>query len=106
GAPPAPDPPPSSAAPPEPELKEQHFTIHYGETGHSYEALVAPYLRGAGEVLVEDPYIRANHQVQNFVRFCEAVVKHSAVKKIRLVTSYEHSQQKDEVLHLRSEEHT
>ncbi len=71
------------------ELREQHFTIYYGETGHSYETIIAPYLQGATEVLVEDPYIRLPYQIQNFVRFCEAVVKHSNVKRIRLITSYD-----------------
>jgi ATP-dependent Lon protease len=89
--------PAAAAAPPhEPEPQERHFTILYGDTGHSYESIIGLYLRGAREVLVEDPYIRATHQVQNFVRFCEAVVKLSGVKKIRLITSYEHSQQQAE----------
>ena len=76
---------------------EQHFTIYYGDTGHSYESLMAPYFRGASVVVVEDPYIRVTHQVQNFVRFCEAVVKHSAVKIIRLITSYDDSTQLTDV---------
>jgi len=72
-----------------PELQEQHFTIHYGETGHSYESIILPYLNGAKVVEIEDPYIRANHQVQNFVRFCEAVIKSPSVKTIRLTTSHD-----------------
>jgi ATP-dependent Lon protease len=75
----------------EPELKEQHFTILYGDTGHSYESIIAPYLRGARAIRIEDPYIRAPHQIQNFVRFCEAVVKHSAVRKIHLITGFDDS---------------
>lgn len=80
--------PPTSAGL-ETELREQHFTIFYGDTGYSYESMIAPYLRGAGEVSVEDPYIRAPHQIQNFVRFCEMVVKHAAVRRIHLLTSYD-----------------
>ena len=38
---------------------------------------------------MEDPYIRATHQVQNFVRFCEAVLKAPTVRKIVLTTSYD-----------------
>lgn len=41
------------------------------------------------EVLVEDPYVRMPHQIQNFVRFCEVVVKAATVKRIRLITSYD-----------------
>lgn len=74
---------------PDAEPKEQHFTILYGDTGRSYESIIGPYLTGAKEVIVEDPYIRLTHQVQNFVRFCETVVKLSAVKRIRLVTGYD-----------------
>lgn len=68
---------------------EQHFTILYGDTGYSYETIMAPYLAGAKEVLVEDPYVRMPHQIQNFVRFCEVVVKAATVKRIRLITSYD-----------------
>jgi len=70
-------------------LKEQHFTIRYGEVGHSYDSIIGPYLAGAKEVIVEDPYIRMTHQVQNLVRFCEAVVKAGSVKRIKLITGYD-----------------
>jgi ATP-dependent Lon protease len=79
------------------ELKERHFSILYGDTGYSYELLVGPYLRGASELHIEDPYIRMTHQIQNLVRFCEAVVKLSTVKRIRLTTSYDDPVQMEEV---------
>ena len=71
------------------ELKEQHYTITYGSTGYSYESIIVPYLVGAKSVVIEDPYIRATHQVQNFIRFCEAVLKQPSVKRIQLITSYD-----------------
>ena len=71
------------------EPTEKHYTIFYGDTGHSYESIIGPYLKGAKEITVEDPYIRVVHQIQNFVRFCETVVKLSTVRKINLVTSYD-----------------
>lgn len=71
------------------ELKEQHFTILYGDTGHSYESILGPYLRGAKAVFIEDPYIRLQHQIQNFVRFCETLLKTPSVKKISLITGYD-----------------
>lgn len=40
------------------EPQERHFTIRYGETGHSFETIVGPYLAGAKEVIVEDPRMR------------------------------------------------
>lgn len=70
-------------------LKEQHYTIHYGATGYSYESIVGPYLEGAKSIEIEDPYIRVTHQIHNFVRFCEAVTKAPTVLKIRLITSYD-----------------
>lgn len=73
----------------EPELREQHFSILYGDTGHSYESILGPYLRGAKSVTIEDPYIRMPHQIQNFVRFCETILRHSVAKKITLITSYD-----------------
>lgn len=72
-----------------PDLKEQHYTITYDSTGYSYESIIVPYLVGAKSVVIEDPYIRATHQVQNFIRFCEAVLKQPTVKKIQLITSYD-----------------
>jgi len=69
--------------------QEQHFTIHYGATGYSYDSIFSPYLKNAKTVVIEDPYVRMTHQIQNFVRFCEAVIKSSMVKRIELTTSYD-----------------
>jgi ATP-dependent Lon protease len=79
------------------EPQEQHFTIHYGATGYSYESIITPYLNGAKEVTVEDPYIRAIHQVQNFVRLCETFVKHGGVKKVTLITSFDNTTQLEDM---------
>ncbi|WP_448111306.1 BREX system Lon protease-like protein BrxL [Pseudomonas lini] len=79
------------------ELKEQHFTILYGDTGYSYESIIGPYLRGAKTVVIEDPYIRLHHQIQNFVRFCETVLKAGTVKKISLITGYDDKTQLAEI---------
>jgi ATP-dependent Lon protease len=72
-----------------PEPKEQHFTILYGDVGYSYESIMAPYLRGAKAIVVEDPYIRLQHQIHNFVRLCETVLKLGSIKKISLITSHD-----------------
>ena len=69
--------------------KELHYTIAYGDTGHSYDSIFGPYLAGAKSIVVEDPYIRLPHQIANFVRFCETVVKADTVQRISLVTSYD-----------------
>ena len=81
----------SAEIPKEPtnDLKGNHFTINYGATGHTYETIIGPYLQNAKELVIEDPYIRAQHQIANFVRFCETVVKNPTVQKIHLITSYD-----------------
>lgn len=58
-------------------------------TGYSYEALFKPYISSAlTEVWVEDPYIRHTHQLYNFLRFCEMLLKGACkVKRIHLLTS-------------------
>lgn len=80
------------------ELQEQHFTIYYGSIGFSYESILAPYLLGAKVVEIDDPYIRVTHQIQNFVRFCEAVIKTPTIKKISLCTSYDEQTDKQELM--------
>ncbi len=77
---------PTPAASP---LTERHFTILYGDTGYSYESIIGPYLQGAKSLVIEDPYIRMQHQIQNFVRFCETVLKADTVKRISLITGYD-----------------
>ncbi|SFI33056.1 ATP-dependent Lon protease [Pseudomonas guineae] len=79
------------------ELIERHFTIMYGDVGHSYESIIGPYLQGAKAVVIEDPYIRLQHQIHNFVRFCECALKAGTVKKITLVTGYDDNTQVAEI---------
>jgi ATP-dependent Lon protease len=88
---------PGETSPVQPQLREQHFTIMYGDTGHSYESIIGPYLSGAKSVVIEDPYIRLQHQIQNFVRFCETVLRSGTVKKIDLVTGYDDNTQLAEI---------
>ena len=71
------------------DLAEQHYRINYDDNGHTYDTIVGPYLAGAKSIKIEDPYIRMPHQIANFVRFCETVVKSPTVREIHLVTSYD-----------------
>ena len=77
--------------------QERHFTILYGDTGHSYESIVGPYLRLATVAIVEDPYIRKTHQIQNFLRLCEAFIKQPTLRQITLITKAEDAEQRAEV---------
>ena len=79
------------------ELGERHVTIHYGDTGYSYQALFGDYLNGAKELSVEDPYIRRDHQLRNFIQLCELCVQVGTIKKISLITGIDHDYQKAEV---------
>ncbi|AWP13339.1 putative MIT domain-containing protein 1 [Scophthalmus maximus] len=67
----------------------EQVKISEDATGYSYEALFKPYISSSlTEVWVEDPYIRHIHQLYNFVRFCEMLMKASCkVKSIHLLTS-------------------
>ncbi|XP_029937531.1 MIT domain-containing protein 1 isoform X2 [Myripristis murdjan] len=76
------------------QLKEDgkyHEQIRIAEdaTGYSYESLFKPYISSSlTEVWVEDPYIRHIHQLYNFLRFCEMLLKAPCkVKRIHLLTS-------------------
>ncbi|KAM6985825.1 MIT domain-containing protein 1 [Aplochiton taeniatus] len=67
----------------------EQMRILENATGYSYETLFKPYMDdGLTEVWVEDPYIRHIHQLYNFLRFCEMVLKTPCkVTKIHLLTS-------------------
>jgi ATP-dependent Lon protease len=87
-----------SVLPPSPVSKERHYRIHYGAIGYSYDAIFGDYLLGAEEITVEDPYIRTQHQIVNFLRFCETAVRVSKPKRIVLVTKFDSDQEKDEAM--------
>jgi ATP-dependent Lon protease len=80
---------PPPAAPEAAALAEQHVTIQYGDTGHTYDSVFGAYLINARAVTVEDPYIRAPHQIANFLRFCETIVRISTIRRIALKTGYD-----------------
>ena len=50
-----------------PQLFEGHREFQENQRGVSYEALLMPYLRGASEITIVDPYIRLPHQGRNLV---------------------------------------
>jgi len=80
------------------QAKERHYRIHYGATGYSYESIFGDYLPGAEEIIIEDPYIRQQHQIINFLRFCETAVRVAKPKKIILVTRFDNQLEKDEAM--------
>lgn len=62
--------------------------IKDGEVGHSYSSVFEKCLDGNVEwVEIQDPYLRAKHQLHNLVRFCELLVKScKRLREMRLTT--------------------
>lgn len=74
----------------EKETGKYHEQVHIenNATGHSYERLFGRFLDSSvTAVEVEDPYIKSIHQLYNFLRFCELLVKsRSPLCNIKLLT--------------------
>jgi len=72
-----------------PTLKEGHAAFHEGRRGFSYDQFFGPYLRGATEIVLKDPFIRATHQMRNLMEFIETIAKVSDAAtevKLHLIT--------------------
>ncbi|KAF2074089.1 hypothetical protein CYY_004618 [Polysphondylium violaceum] len=76
--------------------------VNHGSTGNSFESLFGSHIIGGNHFYIEDPYIRAKHQIDNFIRFCELVIKKcnsmNSKKKIKidLLTSSDGTAQEEE----------
>jgi signal recognition particle receptor subunit beta len=81
---------------PDTELRPISYEILDGATGFGYEKIFRPYMSGAESILVEDPYIRYRHQLDNFQRFCGLAVSVGAVRKITLKTGADFGEDLDE----------
>ena len=71
--------------------KEHEFIIEDGEVGYTYESIMLPYLTGATRVEINEPYIESPHQLHNFVRFCEVILKEVSIDKISLNTKFDYN---------------
>ena len=68
-------------------------TLRENQTGVSYERLFGPYLKGATEILVYDPYIRHIHQVRNMFEFLIMLLRIKPEDEeivVRLITKHEY----------------
>jgi ATP-dependent Lon protease len=79
------------------ELRAKEVRIFHGDRGHSYTSLFADYLQGAKRITLSDPYVRTQHQIVNFLRFCEVCVEVGTVEEIRLITTHDDELQKQEM---------
>lgn len=74
----------------EPELEEKHLTFQENQKGLSFDTLFGPYLNGAAQITITDPYIRLFHQIRNLMELLETVVKLKSPEsevKLHLLTS-------------------
>ncbi|XP_040479502.1 MIT domain-containing protein 1 isoform X1 [Ursus americanus] len=76
----------------------EQIKIEENATGFSYESLFQKYLNETvTEVWIQDPYIRQIHQLYNFLRFCEMLIKKPCkVKTIHLLTSLDEGSRKQQ----------
>ncbi len=58
--------------------KEQHLVFQENQKGLSYDKLFRPYLLGATQITLTDPYLRLFYQVRNLMEFVETLVKAKA----------------------------
>ena len=63
----------SPASAKEGKAEEKHLTFEENERGVSFDQLFGPYLEGASEIVVTDPYIRLFYQARNMMEFLETV---------------------------------
>ena len=59
----------------EPELFQGHREYQEGQRGVSYDTLLVPYLRGASQITVVDPYVRMFHQARNLMELIEGMAR-------------------------------
>lgn len=72
-------------------LRQGTVSFRLGQSGVTYKDIFGPYLKDAGEITVEDPFIRTSWQVRNFLEFAMAIIESRPVEGLRLnlVTSEE-----------------
>ena len=76
----------------------EHIKIEANSCGNSYDSLFGRFLDDmVTMVTVEDPYIRAHHQVVNFLRLCELCVRNCPkLAKISLLTTKDTNEKEQE----------
>ena len=60
---------------PEPELFQGHREYQEGQRGVSYDTLLVPYLSGASQITIVDPYVRMFHQARNLMELIEGIAR-------------------------------
>jgi len=60
---------------PEPDLFQGHREYQEGQRGVSFDSLLVPYLRGASQITIVDPYVRMFHQARNLMELVEGIAR-------------------------------
>jgi len=82
------------------ELKEGNFSYSENQKGVSFDEIILPYIKGATQILITDPYIRLFYQARNLMELLESLVKQKNVEDeitVKLVTIQD-EQNKDQQL--------
>ena len=81
--------------------KEKHLSFKENQVGISFDSILGPYLKGAGKIIITDPYIRIFYQICNLIEFIETIVKNKQNADeiyLHLVTTkdpYKYTQQQE-----------
>lgn len=60
---------------PEAGLFRGHREYQEGQRGVAFDSLLVPYLRGASQITVVDPYVRMFHQARNLMELVEGIAR-------------------------------
>lgn len=83
--------------------QEAHLTFKENQRGVSFDTLLGPYLEGAKEITITDPYIRVFHQACNLMDLIETVIKLKPNRdevKINLITTLDELKGEQQVEYL------
>jgi ATP-dependent Lon protease len=87
----------------EAEPTETHIACAENKRGLTFDRLFGPYLKGAQQITITDPYIRLFHQVRNLMELMETVAKvksdedEVAVHLITAEDDFRNEQQKEQL---------
>ena len=89
-------PKPAVPKPASSEPKQHSYKIPDGSAGFGYDRIFGPYMHGAEAMVIEDPYIRHRHQLENFRRLCALAIASGTIKRITLHTGNSFGEDLDE----------
>ena len=65
-----------AGAPEEQQLKEYHISFAENQRGVNFDKLFGPYLKGASQITITDPYIRLFYQIRNLMELLETIARY------------------------------